>query len=122
MTDNESGLYSKYAVIRYDRKPVTWAFVLEDKDPLAIPALQAYRNAAIDAGKRALANDLTVQIMRLREHHAMDRWDAEHQPPESDSDAMSEADVGYFRERGLYMRTVRQAILIEEAASGVDDD
>lgn len=66
MSDKERGLFHKYNVTRTDGKPVNWAFVLEDKDPLAIPALQAYESAARQKGYIALAEDLRLQIAMMK--------------------------------------------------------
>jgi len=62
MSDKEKGLYEKYSVERYDGKPVAWALVLEDKDPLAIPALKAYAAAAKEAGYEKRAADITSKL------------------------------------------------------------
>ena len=42
-----------------------WAFVLEDTDPLAVPALLAYADAAEASGYLALASDLRERSRRL---------------------------------------------------------
>ena len=60
-------LYQKYEVKRNDGKSVQWAFVLEDKDPLAIPALEAYAAAARQAGYNPLADDLEAKVQELRQ-------------------------------------------------------
>lgn len=67
MTDKATGLIDKYRVERTDGKPVNWCFVLEDKDPLAIPALRAYAEAAKAAGYEALWGDLLGRIEWLVE-------------------------------------------------------
>lgn len=53
-----TGAYPKYIISRTDGKPVDRCFVLELRDPLAVPALHAYRDAARAAGYAALAVDL----------------------------------------------------------------
>jgi hypothetical protein len=70
MGDKNVGLISKYEVRRVDAKPVGWCFVLEFKDPLAIPALEAYSVAARDAGYEPLADDLDVKLETMRNIHA----------------------------------------------------
>lgn len=65
MTSKELGLIEKYIVERVDGKLVRWCFVLEDTDPLAVPALQAYADAAEAAGYVALASDLRVEADRI---------------------------------------------------------
>lgn len=60
------GLHEKYVVARTDGKCVNWCFVLEDKDPLAIPALEAYMEAAREAGYRALAEDLRRKVAGIK--------------------------------------------------------
>ena len=67
MTTKEAGLIEKYRVERTDGKPVEWAFVLQDTDPLAIPALEAYADAAEAEGYEALADDLRDKVVELRE-------------------------------------------------------
>jgi hypothetical protein len=62
MGDKAAGLTKKYEVIRADGKPVEWCFVLEDKDPLAIPALESYARAAMQAGYERLATDLLDKV------------------------------------------------------------
>lgn len=50
MPQNE-GYFNKYNVTRVDGKPVGRTFTIEvDRDPFAVAALAAYRNAADDAG------------------------------------------------------------------------
>ena len=47
-----TGYYQKYNVTRIDEKPIegrTWTLEV-DRDPFAIPALRAYRDAADAAG------------------------------------------------------------------------
>lgn len=66
MTSRDLGLIHKYDVRRTDGKEVEWCFVLEDKDPLAIPALEAYRDAAREAGYLSLAEDLRVKVAGLK--------------------------------------------------------
>jgi hypothetical protein len=65
MSDKDRGLFQKYEVERTDGKPVQWAFVLEDKDPLVVPALGAYAASARQAGYWALAQDLEEKIHDL---------------------------------------------------------
>jgi len=65
MTSKDMGLIEKYRVERTDGKPVRWCFVLEDTDPLAVPALQAYAKAAEDSGYRSLAVQLRVTARLL---------------------------------------------------------
>lgn len=60
-----SGLYRKYRVERVDGKPVDWCFVLQDTDPLAVPALLAYAKAAEAAGETTLAFDLYLRAHRM---------------------------------------------------------
>src|SRR5687767_1041244 len=62
MSDPKAGLIHKYRVERVDKKPVAWCFVLEGKDPLAIPALRAYALAARAKGYVPLADDLERKI------------------------------------------------------------
>ena len=69
-TDLDRGLYRKFTVQRTDGRSAPGEkhenchyFVLDlIHDPLARPALQAYRKAAINAGFHQLANDLTLEI------------------------------------------------------------
>lgn len=49
---------------RTDRRPISWCFILESGDPLAIPALIAYENTARMAGRGPLADDLFDQVER----------------------------------------------------------
>jgi hypothetical protein len=63
--DKTVGLIHKYDVQRVDGKPVGWVFVLEDKDPLTIPALRAYADAAELAGYGPLAADLRLKAREL---------------------------------------------------------
>jgi hypothetical protein len=65
MPNKERGLFEKYRVERVDGKPVKWSFVLEDTDPLAIPALSAYATAARMAGYGRLSFDLEVKVGSL---------------------------------------------------------
>lgn len=65
MTDKSAGLIDKYHVERTDGKPVIWAFVLEDTDPLAIPALLTYADMAEGAGYLDLASDLRERATHL---------------------------------------------------------
>lgn len=62
MTSKDLGLISKYRVERTDGKPVGWCFVLEDKDPLAWPALLTYADMAEGAGYLQLATDLRAMV------------------------------------------------------------
>lgn len=64
MSDKTIGLIEKYQVERTDGKLVRWCFVLEDTDPLAVPALRAYADAAEQAGYVALASDLRIMAER----------------------------------------------------------
>lgn len=66
----ERGLEGRYHVQRADQRPIAWAFVLEDRDPLAIPALEAYADAADMAGYRSLASDLRKKLREMRVLHA----------------------------------------------------
>ncbi|HXG72808.1 MAG TPA: hypothetical protein VNJ04_19610 [Gemmatimonadaceae bacterium] len=59
---SEQGLYRMYRVERTDGKPLGWCFVLQDTDPLAIPALLAYAAAARKAGNASLADDLEAKV------------------------------------------------------------
>lgn len=70
MTPRNLGLIHKYRVERVDGKPVEWAFVLQDTDPLAIPALKAYQTAARADGYDALADDLEDKIKELEARHS----------------------------------------------------
>lgn len=67
MPDKTKGLMQKYRVERVDGKPVGWAFVLQDTDPFAVPALRAYAKAALNAGYVALADDLERQAQRMQD-------------------------------------------------------
>lgn len=69
MTSKDLGLIGKYRVERVDGKPVDWCFVLQDTDPLAIPALQAYSQEARRKGYGPLADDLDAKLIELRERH-----------------------------------------------------
>lgn len=69
MGDKTIGLIGKYHVERTDGKPVEWCFVLQDTDPLAIPALIAYADAAEAAGYGPLAADLREKAAELRFRH-----------------------------------------------------
>lgn len=62
MTSKDLGLISKYIVKRTDGKPISWCFVLEDKDPLAWPALLVYADMAEGAGYLQLATDLRAKV------------------------------------------------------------
>lgn len=63
------GLRQKYIVTRIDGKPVEWAFVLADTDPLVVPTLEAYAEAARAAGYEALAQDLEAKSTELNIRH-----------------------------------------------------
>lgn len=65
MEDKDLGLIEKYVVERADGKLVRWCFVLEDTDPLAVPALRAYADAAEQAGYVKLATDLRIEADRM---------------------------------------------------------
>jgi len=78
VTDKSLGLIGKYRVERVDGKPVKWSFTLEDKDPLALPALKAYSQQARAAGYTALANDLDEKIREIEWDRMMESW-----PPEA---------------------------------------
>lgn len=68
VVEDPDRLHQKYIVKRTDGKPVNEAFVLEDKDPLAGPALRTY----IDYCKAAypeLAEDLEKMSNRWSELH-----------------------------------------------------
>jgi thioredoxin 1 len=65
ITKNNAGVIKKYDVYRRDGKEVDWAFVLEDIDPLIVPALRAYAQAAYDAGQVGLAASLLEKIVEL---------------------------------------------------------
>jgi hypothetical protein len=71
MTSKDLGLIHKYNVERVDGKPVEWAFVLQDTDPLAVPALEAYAYAAERAGYLSLASDLKAKAAELRYRHGL---------------------------------------------------
>lgn len=76
MSDTERGLYRKYSVVRIDGKAKhdnCEYFVLDmTHDPLAVPALCAYADAASAAGYYKLARDLYLAASELdvRELHA----------------------------------------------------
>jgi hypothetical protein len=65
MSDKRLGLLSKFRVEHTDGKPVGWCFVLQDTDPLAIPALKAYATAAREAGYAILATDLEAKARKM---------------------------------------------------------
>jgi len=65
MTTKEQGIIHKYNVERVDGKFINWCFVLEDKDPLAVPALWSYASAARDAGYHKLADELEMMCKML---------------------------------------------------------
>ena len=65
MTRKDIGLVGKYRVQRTDGKPVRWAFVLEDTDPLAKVALLAYARVARQTGYEALAADLERKVAEM---------------------------------------------------------
>lgn len=65
MTSKDAGLAIRYRVERVDGKPVDWCFVLQDTDPLALPALRAYASAAREAGYAALARDLETKAREM---------------------------------------------------------
>lgn len=66
MTDKNIGLIGKYHIERLtDDKPVVWAFVLEDTDPLAAPVLKTYADLAEGRGYHKLAADLRRVIPKL---------------------------------------------------------
>lgn len=52
-------------VSRTDNKPISWCFILQDSDPLAVQALMVYAALADDAGYHALADDLREQTQRM---------------------------------------------------------
>ena len=62
MAQKDRGVYRKYIVERVDGKPVGWCFVLQDTDPLAVPALLAYADAALKAGYGPLHDDLIRKV------------------------------------------------------------
>jgi hypothetical protein len=64
-----TGLFHKYDVQRADGRPVAWCFVLEDTDPLTIPALQSYAIVARAHGYAALADDLDAKVKELYARH-----------------------------------------------------
>lgn len=66
MDDKEKGLYKKYNVSRVDGKPMGWCFVLEEKDPRAIPALEAYAISAREVGYQKLYDDLKIVIEKMQ--------------------------------------------------------
>jgi len=67
MSDKERGLYQKYTVQRLTGRPVKWAFVLEDTDPLTPFALAAYASAARERGYHALADDLKAKAREIED-------------------------------------------------------
>ena len=67
MTSKTVGLIDKYRVERRDGRPVTWCFVLEDRDPLIGPALVAYAAVAYEAGYEKLCRDLVRKLNALGE-------------------------------------------------------
>lgn len=64
MDKQTAGLIGKYHVERVDGKPVEWAFVLQDTDPLTPIALRAYAEACA-ADYPLLARDLTTKADEL---------------------------------------------------------
>lgn len=60
------GLYHRYDVARVDGKPVSWCFVLEDTDPLAIDAIRAYASACYRKGYGVLARELEAKAEEMR--------------------------------------------------------
>lgn len=64
---DERGYYQKYRIERIDGKPVGWTFTLEDHDPLAVSALEAYSAAARQAGNVELADDLDAKVASMKE-------------------------------------------------------
>ncbi len=66
MSDTKTGIISKYHVERLDGKPVGWCFVLQDTDPLTVPALLAYAGAALEAGYQSLFEDLVDKVDHIQ--------------------------------------------------------
>lgn len=58
MASNDGKVTPMYSVTRLDGQKVQWAFVIEDTDPLAVPALLAYADLADGAGYTALSSQL----------------------------------------------------------------
>jgi hypothetical protein len=71
MSDTKSGIVPKYHVERLDGTPVGWCFVLQDTDPLAVPALLAYADAALESGYQALHEELVDKAMHVE---SMQLW------------------------------------------------
>lgn len=67
--DEKRGLYGKYRVEKVNGKPVGECFVLEEHDPLALPALRAYAEAG-RARYPFLADDLERMESRWRAKQA----------------------------------------------------
>lgn len=63
--DKSIGLIEKYRVERKDGAPLFWCFMLEDTDPLAIPALNVYADEAELAGDLDFATALRARIGEL---------------------------------------------------------
>lgn len=59
-------IYDKYIVVRRDGQDTEWCFVLEYGDPFAVPALQAYANAARDGGFLLLADDIEDRLAYMQ--------------------------------------------------------
>lgn len=66
--DQQRGLYGKYRVEKVNGKPVGECFVLEEHDPLALPALRAYAEACA-AAYPPLAADLIAMANRWHDNH-----------------------------------------------------
>jgi hypothetical protein len=70
MPENK-GFYQKYLVQRADGKPIAGrTFTLEiDRDPFAIPALQAYRDAMVkEGGYDCFVTDINLVLAELIEN------------------------------------------------------
>ena len=65
MADKSVGLIEKYTVDRKDGAYLDWCFVLEDTDPLAIPAMKVYADEVEIAGDLSFATALRATIDAL---------------------------------------------------------
>ena len=66
MGDKSQGVVRKYEVKRVDGRSVNWCFVLEDTDPLAPFALEAYADAAERHGYIPLASELRMAANQIK--------------------------------------------------------